>query len=1180
MKEHLYNFIRITLFFTLATVLQACGGSSDKSPKYAISADTSVVSFANEFLQVSDDSYKVDITFEGNGLLVGFAPDTQFASWLTLRTENVTATSATLYIDVDNAENIIPNLYSTTLRLSTGDVDKVNLVHHDIDVSLLVWQLITDSEQLSFRGTLGDTTIAPLSLSITSEANVWTAETDVDWLTLDVTEGTGDGVIVVTPTITNFNSAQLYQANITLTETTTGDSKQIPVELGLDKHYLYSNQSTVSLSKLTNISAISKSLIINSNSPTVINWQASSDVDWLNLTKNETSGELIVSVKTDATFTEAQNNALITINAIDGEGMIDESVTAETISLSYYQSDETSDKIILEELTANADALITSPKLPHIYLSTNNQLSVYHQYTGELITTIDVSPTGTSLEQFIIHPDGTILLAKADETIVAEDETTSTVTHRYQINLSDYSISEITDASIEYEPIQFVSFSGRHFVVTQALEFADENLQRIFWDGQNAYFTNQVDQARNSQAFYALDVSDSSFKRYTAKINDFTTQSIVVEQSHQYRPDLLAENQAINRFVVDDNESGIYAISPTSEWISFDGETFTDNGLLPQAEDSVTLALSKSHNNRAHYARFTQTTGFFIDIYDEKQALINTVATQGEQPTELALSYDDKRVVLNTSNANQIEIINLEQIQLSSKNLAFEATFGDSNITSQEIMVSGVSDLWQVQASEDWLAVTTSEVDGQLIITVDIDESNLSGWGLFNGTITVTDPQSNSASIISIDIAIDEVRLYSSFPALTFSAHADKSTLSHTVDILTNKASNVKWQAQTDVDWLTLTADTDNNTLTVSADPMMLTDAGLYSATITLSSQTPGESIDGKITVNLSKGDFNTSNFEELVIENINPNSNGVVLDTLRPYLYVAQADNIDVYNIIDGSKVTSIESPLAEVDITNLVIHPDGSLLLASNSETYLDENEQEQTRTNYYQITLADFSINQLDSDLIDIQYSPSKIIHVSGKAVVVTEALELANLSLTRQFWDSENAYLTSVFADIPTTNTFISYNAAEFNLQHLTLAYNAFTESTLTVTDTLDYINPAHVNGISSVATSTDGKDIYTVNSTSEWSTNDDGEFAEQGLLDGNTLTSPVAVITDSQNNSYFYRFDFSIGFFTLSKYDENQSTIWATGYTAGSADIYLSADYQRVIHYNDTDKKLVIDFMPD
>ena len=1184
MKEHLYNFIRITLFFTLATVLQACGGSSDKSPKYTISANTSEVSFANEFLQVSDDSYKVDITFKGNGLLVGFAPDSQPVAWLTFRTENVTATSATLYIDVVDAERINANLYDTTLRLSTGDVDKVNLVHHDIDVSLLVWQLVTDSDELSFRGTLGDTAISAQSLAITSEANTWTAETDVDWLTLDVSEGTGDGVIVVTPNIAELDAAQLYQANITLTESTTGDSKKIPVELGLDRHYLFSSQPTVSLSKLANISATTKSIIINTNSPTTINWQASSDVDWLTLSKTDNSNELLINVKADANFTEAQNNAVITVNAIDEEGMIDESVIAESISLSYYQSNKTSENITLEEITPNNNALINSPLFPHVYVGINNQLNVYHIYTGELLATIDVSPADTIIEQLIIHPDGKTLLAKADETIVAEDETTSTLTHRYQINLIDNliesTVTELTDTTIEYEPIQFVSFSGRHFIVTQAQEFADENLQRIFWDAQNAYFTNQVDQASNNEALYALDLADSSFKRYTAKVNDFTTESIVVELTHQYRPELLEENQAVSRFIVDDNDTGIYAISPTSEWISFDGEAFTDNGLLAQTEGSVTLALTNSHNNRAHYARFIQSSGFIIDIYNDQQALINTIETQGQQPSAIELSQDDKRLILNTSSSNQIEIINLEQIQLSTSNLNFETTFGNNEIAAQDIIVSGVSDLWQAESSADWLVITTSTVDGQATVSAVIDEANITGWGVFTATITIIDPESNSSSIITVEIAVDEVRLYSSFPALSFSAHADKSTLSHTVDILTNKATNVAWQAQADVDWLTLTADTINNTLTVIVDPLAINTNDLHTTTITLSSQTAGDSVDGQINIIVSKGDFDTTDFEELTIENVTPNSNGLILDTLRPYLYVAQADKIDIYNIIDGSKVTSLQSPLANVDLTNLVIHPDGSMLLASNVETYLDENEQEQTRTNYYQMSLSDLSITQLATDEIDIQYSPTKIIMISGKPVVVTEVLELANLSLTTQFWDSENAYLTSTLTDIPNSNTFIAYNAGEVNLEHFNLEYNAFADSTVKVNSRLDYINPSHVNGISSIATSADGNDIYTVNSTSEWSTSDNGVFAEQGLLDGNTLTTSVEVVTDNQNNSYFYRFDFSIGFFTLSKYDENQSTIWATGYTAGSNDIYLSPDYQRVIHYNDTDNKLVIDFMPD
>ena len=64
-------------------------------------------------------------------------------------------------------------------------------------VSLLIWQLTTDKKTLSFRATLGDQAISEQSLSLTNANNTWTAATDVDWLTIDVTEGIGDQIINV-----------------------------------------------------------------------------------------------------------------------------------------------------------------------------------------------------------------------------------------------------------------------------------------------------------------------------------------------------------------------------------------------------------------------------------------------------------------------------------------------------------------------------------------------------------------------------------------------------------------------------------------------------------------------------------------------------------------------------------------------------------------------------------------------------------------------------------------------------------------------------------------------------------------------------------------------------------------------------------------------------------------------
>ena len=78
-------------------------------------------------------------------------------------------------------------------------------------------------------------------------------------------------------------------------------------------------------------------------------------------------------------------------------------------------------------------------------------------------------------------------------------------------------------------------------------------------------------------------------------------------------------------------------------------------------------------------------------------------------------------------------------------------------------------------------------------------------------------------------------------------------------------------------------------------------------------------------------------------------------LDPMRPYVYIAQGDKITTYHVISGALVNTATSPLADVDLTNLVVHPDGSMLLASNSETYIDEDELEQTRVNHYQFDLT---------------------------------------------------------------------------------------------------------------------------------------------------------------------------------------------------------------------------------
>ena len=136
MKVCFKNFRQLFTIFCITTLLAACGGSSSEKV-YSITADVSDVSFSNEIITEFSSSIAVNVTFDGDGLLVGYSPDTQPVSWLEFRTENLTANSATIHIDLTSADRINIGEYLTKIRLSTGKLadNKTNLVHHDIDVS-------------------------------------------------------------------------------------------------------------------------------------------------------------------------------------------------------------------------------------------------------------------------------------------------------------------------------------------------------------------------------------------------------------------------------------------------------------------------------------------------------------------------------------------------------------------------------------------------------------------------------------------------------------------------------------------------------------------------------------------------------------------------------------------------------------------------------------------------------------------------------------------------------------------------------------------------------------------------------------------------------------------------------------------------------------------------------------
>lgn len=667
MKGIKHQFYKV-IMLTIVIALQACGGSSGDKTVFTISSDANEVHFSNEFLTESTSTFEINVNFVGDGLLVGYAPETAPVPWLEYRTENVTETSATVFIDVINAQFLLADTYATKLRLATSNDDSSKFASHDIDISLLIWNLAANAEKVKYNGTFGDVSIPSETLVISSEANEWTASSDVEWLSLDVTSGNGDGEIAITPDISSFSASGLQQGNIILTEVVSGDIKLIPVELALDNVYLLAEQPVIALTSTNTISALDKTVAINHNGELNIDWQASTQANWLTLTPINDNQLQITADPSIATM-NSTSSAEIIIAAVD-----DSVAISETIKVSFYNSDMIVENKVLTPLEINNNEIQASPLKPEFYVAVENKLVTYHQYTGDIESSLTVSPENTLLEQLIIHPNGDYLLAKALETVTSENEETgevitSEVIHRYRINVTDNTFTEILDFDIAFEPTDIVRLLGRYFVVTQTLEFADENLKVLFWDGENAYFASEIDVAQQANTLFVVDNNTVNLKRYIPQVNDFGDDKISTALTHEYHPEQLPEGQFIIDFFITNDEKNIYAISQTSEWISFDGDTFVDNGLLETTESVLTLSLEKNTNSQPNYLRFdtSNALGFYLDLYDDNQNITSTTYTQGRQSSSMKLSGDDQRLLINVDSSNdpeldsQMELITISQ---------------------------------------------------------------------------------------------------------------------------------------------------------------------------------------------------------------------------------------------------------------------------------------------------------------------------------------------------------------------------------------------------------------------------------------------------------------------------------------------------------------------------------------
>jgi hypothetical protein len=287
------NKIHILTVLLAITFLGACGGGGggdggNGGSEYSISSDRKTVSFNTAYdVQEDDLSQTLTITYDGDGVLVGYPPDVDEPFWLNVNTLSTSDGTAVFELLINGFSTNAPLTFSTTLRFVTGKADGSSTAHTDVKVSYVRSDPLRFGEEDPVRPLTGKPGNAggSQSLIVQTHSRNWEVTSNVNWLDFSVTSGSGTGTILVSPnSLADSLPAGEHTATVSLSDATSGNEQDTTqVVLYLDPHRIWFESAALPVTHFsgeTTSTATMRILSTDANLTTAA-LTVQTDVDWL-----------------------------------------------------------------------------------------------------------------------------------------------------------------------------------------------------------------------------------------------------------------------------------------------------------------------------------------------------------------------------------------------------------------------------------------------------------------------------------------------------------------------------------------------------------------------------------------------------------------------------------------------------------------------------------------------------------------------------------------------------------------------------------------------------------------------------------------------------------------------------------------------------------------------------------
>lgn len=280
------------------------GGGGSAQPAYSVDVSPSSLSFTATQGGTSPSPKTLQVSYKGDGLVVGYPVGVPDPGWLSVEVASLTTSTATLTVH-PLVTYLGPGTYTTTLRVVTGKSDGSQYVYKDIPVSCQVLEgLKSLTASLAFTTDEGAAP-APKTISLSSGQvpYSWTASVEAfqggptDWLQLSTTSGTSQTTATTLEVRALARPQGSYSATVVIKDGSAYERARIPVTYQVAGVYSLTGTLFAQVLESARLSDLDVPLNLqtrlDAQTGATRKWQISSNQPWLSFFPS--SGDLSAS---------------------------------------------------------------------------------------------------------------------------------------------------------------------------------------------------------------------------------------------------------------------------------------------------------------------------------------------------------------------------------------------------------------------------------------------------------------------------------------------------------------------------------------------------------------------------------------------------------------------------------------------------------------------------------------------------------------------------------------------------------------------------------------------------------------------------------------------------------------------------------------------------------------------